>query len=108
MTLLFIYTSFIIVIETCVFKTGEFFQLIKMSLRHKSKNSSKNQTNFSFMVVEKLSYLHLMNFFHIHQLIWMSSSINFFSVSKKITRRAMFLMMMKYFAVCLLVYLLQN
>jgi hypothetical protein len=35
------------------------------------------------MVVEKLSYFHLMNFFHIHQLTCMSNSISFFMCIKK-------------------------
>ena len=52
--------------QNLCFQHWRFFQLIKLFLRLKSKNSSKNQTNFRFMVVEKLSYLHLMNFFHMH------------------------------------------
>ena len=55
-----------------------------MVLMHISeKNTLKNLPDISSMVVERLSYFHLMNFFHIHQLTCMSSSISFFMVLKK-------------------------
>src|ERR1700691_4522726 len=110
MTSMFWCTNSIITIRMHVFGICIFFQSIKMVLMHISeKNTLKNQPDINSMVVEKLSYFHLKNFFHIHQLTCVSSSsISFFMVLKKIRSRVLFLVMVMYCAVCLLIYLFQN
>ena len=109
MTLLYWYARSIMTIRICIFHTWNFFQSLKMTCIHISdKNMLNNQPDISFMVVEKLFYFHPMNFLHIHQLTCMSSNISFFIVSQKNRSRVWFFMMVTYFAMCLLIYLLQN
>jgi hypothetical protein len=51
----------------------------------REEHTLRNQPDINSMVVEKPPYFHLMNFFHIHQLTCMSSSISFVMVSEKKT-----------------------
>ena len=83
MILLFWYTESIMTIRTCVFGTWIFSQSTEAILIHISKkNLPRNQPDINFLVVEKLSCSHLMNFLHMHQLTCLNSSTSFFSVKK--------------------------
>src|ERR1700734_1566746 len=108
MTLLLIYTKSTMSIRNWVFGIWLSFQNIGKILIHMSKKTLRNQPDFTSMVVVKLSYFHLKNFTHMHQLTCMSNSISFLGASKKITSRYYILMMVMYFVVCLLMHLFQN
>src|ERR1700676_1226898 len=61
-----------------------------MILIHISKkNLLRTHPDINFLVVEKLSYFHWMNFSHMHLLTWMSNSISFSTVSKKIKKQSL-------------------
>jgi hypothetical protein len=64
-----------------------------MTLIEISKNMPKTQSDIGFMAVEELSCFHLMNFFHVHQLSYMSNIISFSSVLPKNRSKASLFMM---------------
>src|ERR1700691_1299012 len=67
-----------------------FWQLKKYSNNshaHTKEECSNKSTRYHFSGSGKCSYFHLMNFIHMYQLTYMSNSISFFSVLKKITSK---------------------
>ena len=74
---------------------------------HVKKKNLTNQLN-KLIVVENLSYFHLMSFSCIHQPTYMNNSISFFNLSNKMTHRIQILMMVIYSVVCLLIFLFQS
>ena len=52
------------------------------------EKKSLNQIGLNFTVVEKHSYFHLMNFIHMHLLIYISNNISSSGVLKKIPCKA--------------------
>jgi len=89
MTLLLGYIKSIMTIRAGIFAIEKYSNILTLTQK---KDALRNQLDIIFMVVEKLSYFHQMNFIHMHQLTYMSNSISFFGVLEKITSKICLLM----------------